>query len=124
IGNLSFTDFSTSDNLEFKKIRIINQSKLTIYESLLENVVLKPSFLHLFSRIEYSKSSMVGIKLIDFKEVRKGQISNRSIEKVKLDKIDLLRFFKNYANQNGNKYLYHKYKAGEYNSLTWRRGNK
>ncbi|WP_215225870.1 hypothetical protein [Echinicola shivajiensis] len=122
IGNLTFDNFSTTEEFTFKDVDVIKKSKLIIYKSLFNKVIINPSFLHRFNSIENFQSKFNGINIVSFEKVKGRYIESKSDynsvlgkKKYRLDRIDFVRFLKKLADEEGDLNLFQKYRALEYN---------
>ncbi|WP_200974451.1 hypothetical protein [Echinicola sp. 20G] len=117
INQLIFNDFSTTATFIFKDITVNSEnSKLIIYNSILNNVTFNPSIFHLYDSIEFKKSKLDGLEVNSFEFVKSKTISEYS-DKGKIDRVELIRFFKNLVDGDKNLNLYQKYRAMEYNQM-------
>ncbi|WP_215225868.1 hypothetical protein [Echinicola shivajiensis] len=111
IKYLNFNGIVVINKVEFNDVKIDSISQLSIIDSLLNKVIIKTSFLHLFDNINYVNSSMEGVVISNFKEIFPIRINDDC------DKIEFLRFLKTFSNKQDNLPLYQKYKAFEFEEL-------
>lgn len=124
IENLNFNLFSLDGKLLFNNVSSLRKNGLLNFaNSLLDNVLMNPSFLHQFGEIKFLKSSILNLvtyNLIDIpdstlKPTKKDLNSNY---------LSLYRELKVLALMHNDNYLAQRFKALEYNELLEEKGQK
>ncbi|GEO22387.1 hypothetical protein [Cyclobacterium qasimii] len=113
--NLVFKDFYSSSLLNIKNTQLKKENNhLNINNSNLDNVLISPSFFEELKKISFTKSSIQGLKITNFIDIPLKTINPNNKDK-NTNYLILFREFKNLAKNYGDNYLYHKFKALEYN---------
>ncbi|WP_200974444.1 hypothetical protein [Echinicola sp. 20G] len=117
LENVRFDRFTCQGLISFKNISVEkNGSILEIDKSILQNVELSPSFLHLFSNINFSESSLIGLKVYNLIDIPTRAISSQGKE-AGTNYLSLYRELKGISQDHKNHYLEQRFKALEYNEL-------
>lgn len=112
LSTILFKNFSVSNTFEFTSIVQESMFSLELKNSVLENVKMNPSFLHLFNKIFVSNSSITGINLFNFKYIN-DDIIKRGGSSI-IDSVGFCRELVQLMNNQNNKYYATKYNALEH----------
>ncbi|MDO6437093.1 hypothetical protein Q4534_06735 [Cyclobacterium sp. 1_MG-2023] len=112
---LELMNFYSVKKFRFDNVNISKPAEcLTIRNSSLNNVSLNPFFLHNFNEIKFTNSSLLNLEANNL-----TKIPINAIKPIYRDKetnyLILYRELKSIAQKYGDTYLYHKFKALEYN---------
>jgi hypothetical protein len=123
IRNLIFLTFNTYNKLTFNNCRLFGEAKIEIKYSILENVVLKSSFLHQAKDIKFKESSLIGLKAYNLLDLTDEAVKNIDND-TENDSITLFRELKTLAEVDNNQHLFQRFRALEYNSILARKTYK
>jgi len=114
-SNIHFLNFYSKRKFFLKNISLNkSNSSLIIKSSTLENTILDPSFLNHINKLVFYNSTLTDLKVINFTNIPDKAIHPRD-EDQETNYLILYRELKSLASKYGDNYLYHKFKALEYN---------
>ena len=123
IGSISFLSFNCFGKLNLKSCKLFGDATIEFNFSVLNNVVLKSSFLHQLKDIKFKESSLIGLRAYNLLDLTDEAVNNINSDPEN-DSITLFRELKTLAEEDNNQHLFQRFRALEYNSILDRKSYK